>query len=66
MTLKISYDQASTWTDSLQLHAGPSAYSDITIIKKGMLGCLYEAGEKSPYETITFRSLDVRGFGKYD
>lgn len=60
MTLKISYDQAATWSDSITLHAGPSAYSDITIIKKGVLGCYYEAGEESPYETIRFKRLVIK------
>ncbi len=59
MTLKISHDQAATWTDSIQLHNGPSAYSDITIIKKRVLACLFEAGEKSAYETITFKTVKL-------
>ena len=57
MTLKISHDQCKTWLESIVLHEGPSAYSDITIIKKNVLGCLYEAGEGSPYETITFKRV---------
>ncbi len=63
MTLKISCDQSFSWTDSIQLHAGPSAYSDITIIRKRLLGCFYEAGANSPYETIVFKSIDVGEFG---
>lgn len=59
MTLKISNNQAKSWNDSIVLHSGPSAYSDITVIKKKLLGCLYEAGEKSPYETITFKTVRV-------
>ena len=57
MTLKISNDQARTWNDSIVLHPGPSAYSDMTVIKKGVLGCFYEAGIDSPYETITFKTV---------
>jgi len=59
MMLKISKDEAVSWSDSILLHKGPAAYSDITIIKKRVLGCLYEAGEKSPYETITFKRVNV-------
>jgi sialidase-1 len=57
MTLKISHDQAQSWNDSIILHKGPSAYSDLTVIKKGILGCFYEAGVDSPYETITFKTI---------
>lgn len=59
MTLKISRNQAQTWNDSIVIHAGPSAYSDITILKKGVVGCFYEAGIESPYETITFRTIII-------
>jgi len=59
MMLKISKDEAVSWSDSILLHKGPAAYSDITIIKKRVLGCLYEAGEKSPYETITFKRVNL-------
>jgi len=60
MTLKISYDEAVTWSDSILLHKGPAAYSDMTIIKKRVVGCLYEAGDKSPYESILFRSVSLK------
>ena len=59
LTLKISYDQAQTWSDSLLLHSGPAAYSDLTVIKKGRVGCLYEAGEESPYEGIVFEIVEL-------
>ncbi|MEA1878040.1 MAG: sialidase family protein [Bacteroidota bacterium] len=59
MTLKISYDEAQSWSDSLLLHAGPAAYSDLTVIKKGKVGCLYEAGENSPYEGIVFEIVEL-------
>ena len=54
MTIRLSEDDAQTWTNSLILHQGPSAYSDIAILHNGQVACLYEAGETSPYETITF------------
>jgi sialidase-1 len=60
MTLRISTDQGKTWKYSQLLHAGPSAYSDITILKSGSVGCLYEMGNKSPYEGIVFRSLNLK------
>jgi sialidase-1 len=60
MTLRISYDEGKTWNVSRILLAGPAAYSDITILKTGELGCLFEAGIISPYEGIAFMKVDVR------
>lgn len=60
MSLKISYDGAKSWADSLVLHSGPSAYSDITLLNKGKVGCLYEAGEESPYEGIVFEIVELK------
>ncbi len=65
MSLKLSYDLGNSWADSLVLHAGPSAYSDLTLLKSGKtLGCLYEAGLKSPYEEIKFQLISVDHFTK--
>jgi sialidase-1 len=58
MTLRISEDEGKTWSDSLVLHKGPAAYSDLTRLANGMLGCLFEAGTGSPYEGIVFRELN--------
>lgn len=60
MTIKTSKDDAMTWSSRQVLHSGPSAYSDICIIRKEKeLGCLYEAGESSPYETIKFHLVKL-------
>ena len=55
MTLRISWDAGSTWTKSLVLHDGPAAYSDLTRLSNGNLGCFYEAGHSNPYEGIVFQ-----------
>lgn len=60
MTLRISYDEGKTWTVSKVLHHGPAAYSDITILPSGELGCFYEAGIDSPYEGIVFEKVAVK------
>lgn len=54
MTLRMSYDEGQTWAKSKVLHAGPAAYSDLVKMKNGNIACLYEAGQKSPYEGIVF------------
>ena len=52
MTLRRSADDGKTWDAGLALHAGPSAYSDIAVLPGGEILCLYECGEKNPYEAI--------------
>jgi sialidase-1 len=36
------------------LHEGPSAYSCLAALPDGAAGCLFELGEKHPYEKIAF------------
>ncbi len=60
MTLKSSIDAGLSWKTEEFLHAGPSAYSDLTLIDKNTLGCLFEAGETSAYEGIVFTSFEIK------
>jgi sialidase-1 len=62
MTVRLSYDFGKTWPKSLLLHAGPAAYSNLVKLPKGGIACLYEAGEKSPYEGIVFQTFGVQDF----
>lgn len=57
MTLRISENEGSTWNSSLVLHKGPSAYSDLTLLSNGNLGCFYEAGHSHPYQGIVFQEI---------
>jgi len=54
MTVRASFDDGNTWPLSRSLHAGPSAYSDLGVLADGIAACLYERGEKHPYEQIAF------------
>ncbi len=66
MTLRASWDDGATWPGMLVLQAGPAAYSDLTRLANGNLGCFYEAGNSSPYEGIVFREVpwqDIEGAG---
>jgi sialidase-1 len=54
MTVRLSTDDGRTWPGSRVLHPGPAAYSCLVVLPSGVRGCLYERGEKQPYETITF------------
>jgi sialidase-1 len=59
MAIRISYDEGKTWPFIRTLHAGPSAYSSLTVLRNNEIGCLYEAGEKKPYERIIFQRLKI-------
>jgi sialidase-1 len=59
MTLRASFDEGRTWPFEKVLHAGPSAYSALAVLANGQAACLYEAGEKNPYQSIVFAALDL-------
>lgn len=58
MTVSRSVDGGATWGDGVLVHAGPSAYSQL-VVMGDRLGLLFEAGTRSPYETISFVALDL-------
>jgi sialidase-1 len=59
MTVRLSYDEGKSWPDAIVLHDGPAAYSCLTVLPGGEIGCLYEAGEEYRYETIVFEKLSL-------
>jgi sialidase-1 len=54
LTVRGSDDEGRSWPRAMVLHEGPSAYSCLAPLSGGELGCLYEGGEKDPYERIIF------------
>jgi sialidase-1 len=42
------------------LHEGPSAYFCLAELQKGEAACLFECGEKHPYEKIVFRKFSLK------
>ena len=60
MTLKSSNDSGKTWQTVKVLNSGASAYSDLTLIDKNSLGCLYEGGIFNPYEGIVFTTYEMK------
>ncbi|MFM7182704.1 MAG: exo-alpha-sialidase [Verrucomicrobiales bacterium] len=54
MSIWSSVDEAQTWSAPKLLNEGPSAYSDMTRLGDARMGLLFEKGNSSPYETITF------------
>ena len=59
MTVRLSYDEGETWPVSKLLYGGPSAYSALVVLPDRTIGCLYEQGTKSAYETIRFARFNL-------
>jgi len=59
LAVRLSYDEGRTWSAAKTLHAGPAAYSCLTVLADLTAGCLYECGERSPYDKITFARFNV-------
>jgi sialidase-1 len=59
MSVRLSYDEGRTWTATKSIHAGPAAYSCLTVLPDRTAGCLYECGDKDPYEKITFARFNA-------
>lgn len=59
LTVRASADDMKTWREVAVLHAGPAAYSSLVALNAQEAGCLYERGEKKPYEKITFARFPV-------
>jgi sialidase-1 len=60
LTVRYSSDGCRTWTSGRVLHAGPAAYSAAIMLNDGTIGVLYERGEQSPIERITFARFGLR------
>jgi sialidase-1 len=58
LTIRFSKDNCRTWSKGRTIHKGPSAYSDMSVLKDRVL-CLFENGDKHPYERITLSSFGV-------
>jgi sialidase-1 len=52
LTVRMSMDEGKTWPISRVLWSGPAAYSCLAVLPGGDIACLFEAGEKHPYERI--------------
>ena len=57
LVVRVSYDEGKTWPVERQVYSGPSAYSDLTILKDRSVGMLWERGIAHGYQYITFTRL---------
>lgn len=56
LTLRASFDEGLTWTKSLVVAPGASAYSHLAVLKDGDVGLAYEA---DGYKRIVFRRVKL-------
>ena len=54
MTVRVSEDEGASWPTSRIVHQGPAAYSSLVVLRDRSVGLLFERGDRSPYENITF------------
>jgi sialidase-1 len=59
MSIRLSYDEGKTWSEVRQLHGGPAAYSSLAVLADMTVACLYERGDRRPYEKITFARFNL-------
>jgi len=57
MTIRTSFDDCDTWSNSKLIFAGPSSYSCMTVLPDGNIGLLFEGGKDFRYESLTFVSI---------
>ena len=60
LTVRVSFDGGATWPIARLIHAGPTAYSCMTLLPQGGIGLLYERGSTNPYEGISFTSVPLQ------
>src|SRR5262249_5535494 len=54
LVMRVSRDDAKTFPVERPIYEGYSAYSDLTILRNGSIGILWERGTKQAYEFISF------------
>lgn len=50
LTVFLSYDEGASWPISRTVYSGLAAYSSLTILEDGTIGCFYENGEYETYQ----------------
>lgn len=54
MTVRLSYDEGTTWAAGRLIHEGPSAYSCLVVLPDMSIGCFYEGGTVHRREKLVF------------
>jgi sialidase-1 len=58
MTIRTSFDECTTWSNSKLIYAPKSAYSCMTVLPDGNIGLLFEGGREFRHDSITFVSIN--------
>jgi sialidase-1 len=58
LEIRTSYDEGVSFGNPRQVYAGYAAYSDLVNIDSDRVGVLWERGEKTSYQFITFTVVD--------
>ena len=66
MTIKSSFDEGNSWSNSKLIYEGPSAYSNLAKLPNGNIGLFFEMGEENPYEKMKFLSFKPETLFKAD
>jgi len=59
LTIRISYDEGATWPARKEIYSGPAGYSCLAMLPDKSVGCLFERGERSYSEKISFARFPV-------
>jgi sialidase-1 len=59
LTVRMSLDGGRSWTHRLCIQESWTAYSDLTLLPDGSIACMYECGEKDPYEQIALKTFTI-------
>ncbi len=59
MAVRMSYDEAKSWSGPRTLYDGPAAYSDMAVLPDLTVGALYERGRLWPYRRIVFTRMEI-------
>lgn len=62
LTIRMSSDSGKTWERVYTVTEGPTAYSDLVVLKGGDVGCLYESGINMSYEYISWQRIPKKIF----
>jgi sialidase-1 len=59
LVVRVSYDEGQTFVNERQLYGGLAAHSDLTVLKDGTAGVLWERGVTHLSEAITFTRFNL-------
>jgi sialidase-1 len=54
LTVRLSYDEGTSWPVARVLHEGPAGYSSLVVLPDLSIGVLFERGDQRSNEKITF------------